>query len=207
MKNKLIIVAGCSGSGKTTVAKRIKDIFKQKDAQIICLDHFYKKSASAMPKLENGHPNFDHPKSFDWTLLKNCLKDLINDKTTLVPDYDYKIHHRKKYFDAIKPTKIIIFEGFLSLYDKEINDLAELKIFVDTDIKDCYKRRLERDQKERGRTAASVYQQWNESVVPMYNKFVKSKRWVADIVLPWDRENKKSIQYLISAIKSQIKVK
>ncbi len=207
MKNKLIIVAGCSGSGKTTVSKKIRNIFAKKDAQIICVDRFYKTHAHLMPTLRNGHPNFDHPDSIDWTLLRKCIKSLLEGKQVLVPNYNYKTHKREKKYELTKSTKILIFEGFLALYDKEINNIAEIKIFVDTDIKECFKRRVLRDQKERGRTLESIKTQWNESVVPMYNKYVKPMRWASDIVLPWDRENKKSIKYLISAIKSQIKVR
>lgn len=205
MKNKLIIVAGCSGSGKSTVAKQIKNSFRKNQAQIICIDRFYKKDATVMPKVRRtGHPNFDHPKAFDWTLLRRSLQALIDNKPTMVPVYDYTKHCRKAKRQLIKPTKIIIFEGFLSLFDERFSDMAELKIYVDTDIEECFKRRLERDQKHRGRTAASVKMQWNETVVPMYEKYVKPRRWKADIVLPWDRTNLKSIKYLITAIKTRL---
>lgn len=205
MKNKLIIVAGCSGSGKTTVAHAIRDIFKKNEAQIICMDHFYKKNGTCMPKVKNGHCNFDHPKSFDWPLLRKCLRSLLNNKETYIPQYDYTKHIRKEKPLLVVPTKLIIFEGFLSLYDKTFNSMAELKIFVDTNADECFKRRLKRDVIERGRTKQSVTIQWNESVLPMYNKYVKPCRWIADIILPWDKANKKSIEYLKQAIKTKIK--
>ncbi len=205
MKNKLIIIAGCSGSGKSTVAKKICNIFSKKDAQIICIDRFYKKNVALMPKLKNGHANFDHPKAFDWSLLRKCLKSLLCNKSIKVPQYDYAIHARKKHLQLIRPTKIIIFEGFLALYDKQFNNMAELKIFVDTDEQDCFKRRLKRDQIKRQRTVKSIKTQWNESVLPMYNKYVKPCRWVADLILPWDKINNKSIKYLTQGIKHQLK--
>lgn len=206
MKNKLIIVAGCSGSGKTTVSKSISDSFNKKDVQTICLDRFYKKTAKDMPKCEkSGHPNFDHPDAIDWTLLRKCLKNLLAGKTTKLPAYDYVRHVRKTKPDIVKPTKIIILEGVLSLYDKKINNLAELKIFVDTYIDECFARRAKRDQVERGRTLESIVLQWTESVKPMYDKYVKPNRWSADFLMPWDNKNKQSLKYLIAAIKTVLK--
>lgn len=203
MKNKLIIVAGCSGSGKSTVSQEIKSSFKAKDAQILCMDRFYKSSASQMPKVkESGNPNFDHPNAFDWPLLRKCMKDLIDNKTTKVPRYNYKIHKREKKWDIIKPTKVIIFEGVLTLYDDKINNLAELKIFVDTSMNESFIRRLHRDQKERKRSVESIVTQWTESVKPMYDTYVKPRRWVADFLIPWDKRNDNSIRYLIAAVKT-----
>lgn len=203
MKSKLIIVAGCSGSGKTTVSDTILHNFKKGDAQIICMDRFYKKNASCMPKVaKNGHPNFDHPDSIDWKLLYKCMSSLLQGKPTVFPIYDYVHHVRLNKGDLIKPSKIVIFEGILALLDDKFNNLASLKLFVDTSIEMCFKRRLERDQVERGRTARSIKQQWDESVIPMYNKFVKPRRWVADLLLPWDKPNPNSLKYLSAAIKS-----
>lgn len=204
MKNKLIIVAGCSGSGKSTVSSKIKQSFGQNKAQIICMDRFYKTNSAKMPKLSNGHVNFDHPDAFDWLLLRKCLKSLLNNKPTKVPVYDYATHQRKKESELVKPTKIIVFEGFLALYDKTFNDMAELKVYVDTSLEECFKRRLERDQKQRNRTTQSVKLQWNESVVPMFNKYVKPNINVADFLLPWEKTNTKSLNYLIAAIKAKM---
>ena len=206
MKNKLIIVAGCSGSGKTTVSKTIKDSFNKKDVQIICMDRFYKKSPKYMPKTEKSrHPNFDHPDSFDWPILRRCLKDLLNNKSTRLPVYDYIKHVRLDKTELAKPTKIIILEGVLALNDEKVNELAELKLFVDTHTDECFTRRLKRDQEERGRTIESIVLQWTESVKPMYDKYVKPIRWSSDFLIPWDKPNQHSLNYLIAAIKSVLK--
>lgn len=206
MKNKLIIVAGCSGSGKSSVSKRIKNSFKKSDAQIICMDRFYKAKASMMPKVaKSGDPNFDHPNAFDWPLLKKCLNDLLNNKSTRVPFYDYKTHSRLSRTELVKPTRIIIFEGVLTLFDDAINNMAELKVYVDTSMDECFIRRLNRDQKQRKRTVESIVRQWTESVKPMYDMYVKPRRWVSDFLIPWDKKNSNSIRYLIAAIKSELK--
>lgn len=205
MKNKLIIVAGCSGSGKTRVANKIKNSFKDK-AQILCLDRFYNENPKDIVKVKSsGNRNFDHPDSLDWTLFKKCLSSLLNNKKTFIPVYNYKVHKREDKWQLIKPTKIIILEGFLALYDDSINKLASLKIFVDTPIDLCFKRRLNRDQKERNRTVASVTKQWKESVLPMYNKYSKPQRDKSDFLLPWAKPNATSIKYLLTAIKQQLK--
>lgn len=206
MKNKLIIVAGCSGSGKTTVASKIQNSFGKRKAQIICLDRFYKSDAKYMIKVKStGSPNFDHPKSFDWPLLEKCLTSLLNNKPTSIPIYDYTTHKRKAKWELVKPTKIIILEGFLALHNTYSNKIATLKIYVNTSIKNCFNRRLARDQKQRGRTAASIKKQWNESVLPMYKKYVKPNRWKADFILPWNKPNTVSLNCLITAIKEQVK--
>lgn len=203
MKNKLIIVAGCSGSGKTTVSKTIRDSFKSTDAQIICMDRFYKANVNMMPKVKkSGNPNFDHPDSFDWPLLKQCLKNLLNNKPTNIPVYDYSTHKRKAKMELVKPTKIIIFEGFLALYDDRFNDMAELKIYVDTSLDECFVRRLHRDQTERKRTVESIVHQWTESVKPMYDAYVKPRRWISDFLIPWDKGNPNGVKYLIAGIKA-----
>ncbi|XQP55085.1 MAG: uridine kinase [Mycoplasmoidaceae bacterium] len=206
MKNKLIIVAGCSASGKTTVASKIKNSFSKGKAQIICLDRFYKQSAKAMPKVaKTGNANFDHPNAFDWKLFEKCLTSLLNNKPTLIPVYDYTTHKRKEKWTLVKPTPIIILEGVLVLYDDFANGTAALKIYVDTSLDTCFKRRLQRDQKDRARTVASIREQWNESVLPMFKKYVKAQRWIADFILPWDKPNRTSLNYLITAIKQQLK--
>lgn len=205
MKNKLIIVAGCSGSGKSTISHQIRDSFKPGQAQIICMDRFYKSSSSLMPKVKkSGNPNFDHPDSFDWPLLKKCLRSLLNNKETYVPFYDYKTHKRKGKMHLIQPTKIIIFEGVLALFDDEFNKMAELKLYVDTSMDECFIRRLHRDQTERKRSIESIVSQWTESVKPMYDAYVKPRRWVSDFLLPWDKPNPNSVKYLITAIKTHI---
>lgn len=197
------MVAGCSGSGKSHVSQAILHSFSKNEAQIICLDRFYKKNASLMPKVkESGNPNFDHPDSIDWPLLYKCLSNLLNGRKCVVPKYDYVHHKRLAKGELIQPTKVLILEGVLALYSAKCNRLAELKLFVDTSIDLCLSRRIERDTVERGRTTKSVLTQWNESVKPMYHKYVKPRRWVSDFLIPWDKPNKNSLKYLTAALKA-----
>ena len=202
MKNELIIVAGCSGSGKTTVAKKIYDNFKSGWAQIICLDRFYLKDKNKIPKLDkNGNINFDHPLAFDWHLLIKSLKNLLNNKSTIIPIYNYKISDREKHGELLKPTKFIILEGIMPLYNNEISSLAVLKVFVDTPLDECFIRRLLRDKNERGRSIQSIVDQWLYSVRPMYIQYVEPTKTKADLILPWHKLNEKGSKYLTEAIK------
>jgi len=208
MKNKLIIVAGCSGSGKSTVSKTILENFNPGDAQIICLDRFYKKTKNEMPKVrKNGPVNYDHPDAFDWSLLYKCLTNLLNNRVTTLPVYDYQIQTRLKEGEVFKPSKVIILEGILPLYDKRVNDLASLKVYVDTPLDECFIRRLLRDQGERGRSINSIVKQWQEAVRPMYNAYVEPLKNLADLILPWDRININGLEFLTTAIKETFKSK
>lgn len=202
MKNKLIIVAGCSGSGKTTIAKKIFDSFKPGWAQIICLDRFYLKDKNKIPKLnKKGDINFDHPLAFDWQLVTKSLTNLLNNKSATIPVYNYKISDREKQGIIVKPTKFIILEGIMPLFDNKISSLAVLKVFVDTPLDECFIRRLLRDKNERGRSIQSIVNQWLESVRPMYIQYVEPTKAKADLILPWHKLNVNGLKYLTAAIK------
>lgn len=202
MKNKLIIVAGCSGSGKTTVAKTILENFEAGEAQILCIDRYYLKDKSHMPRTSSGKINYDHPDAFDWTLLRKDIKSLLSNKPTVCPVYDYQIQQRSKKGDLIKPSKYIILEGIMPLYDRQLNSLAELKIFVDTPLDECFIRRLMRDQEERGRSINSIAKQWQDAVRPMYLDYVEPTKRYADIILPWEKINMTGLDVLTNAIKN-----
>jgi len=206
MKNKLVIVAGSSGSGKSTIAKTILESVKAGNAQIICLDRFYLKDKKSMPKVESSDAiNYDHPDSFEWKLVIKCLKELLENKSTILPSYDYVVQARKTKGDKIKPTKLIILEGTLPLVNNELRKLADLKIYVDTPLDECFIRRLQRDNVERGRSVKSVIKQWKEAVKPMYVQYVEPSKVHADLVLPWEKVNISGIEVLTRAIRSVVK--
>ena len=202
MKNKLIVVAGCSGSGKTTIAKKILDSFKPGYAQIICLDRFYLKDKNKIPKLnEKGDINFDHPLAFDWHLVIKSIRNLLNDKSTMIPTYNYKISNREKHGQLVKPTRFIILEGIMPLFDNKISSLAVLKVFVDAPLDECFIRRLLRDMNERGRSIQAIVNQWLGSVRPMYTQYVEPTKTKADLILPWHKLNVNGLKHLIEAIR------
>lgn len=207
MKNKLIIVAGCSGSGKTTIAGKILNCFNKGQAQVICLDRFYFGRCPKVPFVkQTGQYNFDHPSSLDWKYLYKSLSDLLKNKATQLPCYDYTISKRKEEVEQAKPSKIIILEGTLPLYNKRVRDLAALKIFVDTPIDTCFARRVKRDQKERGRKLDQITKRWKTTVKPMYEKFVVPTKNMADLILPWnDGDNQAGLDLVLTAIRKLVK--
>lgn len=203
MRNKLIILAGSSGSGKTTIAKKMAEKFKKSQVQIICLDHFYKPD-NILKKMFNSQPNHDHPLSFDWKLLKSVIKKLLSGQSTSIPVYDYITNTRTTRSIRIKPSKILILEGTLALYDKAIRNWASLKVFVDTPLDECFIRRLERDVIERNRTRQSVIKKWHQTVRPMFFEFVWRESEMADIILPWYQNNPRGLKTLFSAMQTII---
>jgi uridine kinase len=155
-KAMLIIVCGGTGSGKTTVAQEIQKILPPTiSTQIISMDAFYKKREYMDEDIYFKH-NFDHPNAFDWPLMLESLQKMLEKKPTDIPIYDFSKSERTDKVETIPSRDVIIFEGILSLYDAKINELADIKIFVDTPDDERFIRRLLRDKNERGRTDENI---------------------------------------------------
>ena len=151
---------------------------------------------------EREKNNFDDPKSIDFDLLLNQLAQVENNKSIKVPMYDYKTHTRKDdEFKLIEDVNVILLEGIFALYDKKIRDLMSMKIFVDTPSDIRILRRVKRDVNKRGRTIESVIEQYNNTVRPMYIKFVKPTKDYADLIVPYGGKNKISIDTIVTNIK------
>ena len=207
-KNTLLIcVCGGSGSGKTTVSKEIKKILpKNISSQWICLDNFYRKDlAKTVQNSSHTNINFDHPNAFDWDLAFETIKKLMNAETAQMPVYDYVNSRRSDKVTIVNPVDVIIFEGILTLYDPRINELASIKIFVDTPDDERFIRRLLRDKNERGRNDDNVISQWRNVVRPMFKTFIAPQKANADIVIPWYRMNTIAIHAINGAIQELIK--
>jgi len=206
MKSVLIVVAGGTASGKTTVVKKIHERLKSKDVQVINFDDYY-KDLSYLPIEVRSKVNFDHPDSLDNDLLFSQLKELINGNEIEKPLYDFKTHTRKKETEIIKPSKVIIVEGILSLYDKRIRDIANIKIFVESDDDIRFIRRLRRDMTERGRSLDSVIDQYLTTVKPMYYEFIKPTKRYADIIIPNDNNHEVAVDIVMAKVKEIINKK
>ena len=180
-KNYVIGIAGGTASGKTTLASKIEEKFKD-DIVIITYDNYY-KSLDYLPEKLRSNVNFDHPDSLDTDLLLSNIIDLMNNKTIESPIYDFKSHTRCKKGKIINPKKVIIIEGILAFYNVSLNDLMDLKIFVDEDSDVRLIRRINRDLKERGRDLDSILKQYSETVKPMHDLFVEPSKKNADITL------------------------
>lgn len=203
MQDVMVIgIAGGSGSGKTTLAQNIREAFNDK-VTILCHDYYY-KSNEGIPLEERIKLNYDHPDSFDTDLLIYQLKSLKESSTIYHPVYSFVEHTRLNETIEVKPTKVIIVEGILIFENKELCDLMDIKVFVDTDGDVRIIRRLLRDVKERGRDLDSVINQYLSTVKPMHEEFVDPSKRRADIIIPEGGSNAVALSMLLDRIQNFI---
>ena len=202
MKPLIIGITGGTGSGKTTVARRIYEGLKGVNVVVIQQDAYY-IDLSHLPLEERKKINFDHPSAFDNALLIENLKKLIRGEEIEKPIYSFTDYTRMKETEKVFPQEIIILEGILVLAEKKIRDLLDIKIYVDADEDERFIRRLIRDTKERGRTMESVIEQYLNVVKPMFLQFVEPSKRYADIVIPQGGLNDVAIDIIVSKIKSR----
>ncbi|MBI4547499.1 MAG: uridine kinase [Ignavibacteriae bacterium] len=205
MKAPLVIgIAGGSASGKTTVTRKILD--RLEIGKVVVLRHdFYYKDISAFDGIPPEQINFDHPNALETSLLVEHLNSLRQWKPVQQPLYDYTTYHRLKEPMCVEPKNVIIVEGILIFVEKELRNLMDIKIFVDTDADERLLRRLKRDLLERSRSLESVMKQYVETVKPMHLEFVEpSKRW-ADIIIPEGGENEVAIDMVVTKIKEMLR--
>ena len=195
----LIGIAGGTGSGKTSIANYLLKKFGSDQLIVIEQDSYYKNN-SALSIDERNQQNFDHPDAIDIELFNKQLVSLLSGKSVEIPIYDFSIHNRRNQRQFVKPCRIIVIEGILTLYFESLRKLMNIKVFVDTPDNIRFKRRLSRDVKERGRTIKSVTNQYEKTVKPMYNQFVKPSRDLADIIITDGVQNKEAIDALMSNI-------
>ena len=192
----LIGIAGGTGSGKTSIANYLLKKFGSEQLIVIEQDSYYKNN-SALSIDERNQQNFDHPDAIDIELFNKQLVSLLGGKSVEIPIYDFSIHNRRNQRQFVKPCRIIVIEGILTLYFESLRKLMSIKVFVDTPDNIRFKRRLSRDVKERGRTIKSVTNQYEKTVKPMYDQFVKPSRDLADIIITDGVQNKEAIDVLM----------
>lgn len=204
MKKVIVIgIAGGTGSGKSTMIKKIKEEFNE---QITVLSHdYYYKAHDDMAFEDRQHLNYDHPNSFDTDLMVKHVKDLIKWKNIKRPVYDYTIHNRTSETVEVKPSSVIIIEGILIFENKELRDLCDIKVFIDTDKDVRILRRIARDVNERGRTLESVISQYLTTVKLMHEEFVEPSKRFADIIVPEGGYNLVALEMLNQRIYSLLK--
>jgi len=203
MNNIMVIgIAGGTGSGKTTLTQRIKDAFQD---NVVMLSHdYYYKSNDGLTFEERQGLNYDHPNAFDTDLLIEHLKQLKEGQTIAHPVYSFVEHTRLDEWVETKPAKVILVEGILIFENKELCDLMDIKVFVDTDADLRIIRRLLRDVKERGRDLDSVVNQYIGTVKPMHEQFVDPSKKRADIIIPEGGFNSVALSMLLERIKNFI---
>jgi len=196
---KIIAIAGGSGAGKTTLANEIVKVLGTEKCSLISQDNYY-RDLSEKFDFDGGAINFDHPNMLEFSLLKNHLVQLKQRKVVNIPCYDFSTHSRKQNTEQILPKELIIVDGILILNSKELSELFDLKIFIETSDETRYKRRLNRDIKERERTQEGVFTQWNKQVLPMHKEFVENSANHADIILSGEINFKESVNKILMKI-------
>ena len=203
--NKVIVigVAGGTGSGKSTLVKRLQEAFREEDVATLCHDFYYK----AHPELtyeERTRLNYDHPQAFDTDMMVEHIKALKNNVPIAHPVYSFVDHNRTAETVPVKPSKVIIVDGILIFEHKELRDLMDIKVYVDTDADVRLARRILRDVRQRGRSMESVIDQYITTVKPMHEEFVEPSKRYADVIIPEGGFNSVAVQMLIQSIRSLI---
>lgn len=203
MSDVIVIgIAGGTGSGKTTITKKLIKKFGS-DVSVIQHDNYY-KAHHDMSYEERSQLNYDHPNAFDTELLVQAVRDLKAGKSIQCPVYDYSIHDRSDDTITINPTRVIIVEGILIFADKELCDLMDIKIFVDADADVRILRRIKRDVRDRGRSLESVMNQYLTTVKPMHEQFVEPSKRNADIIIPQGGHNKVAMDMVINRVRAHL---
>jgi len=195
----IIGIAGGTGSGKTTVVKKITSLFRQGEVVVIPQDSYYKDN-SHLPLEERLELNFDHPDSIDFKLLVQHLKDLKNGLPIEQPIYSYLTCTRSEETVRINPCHVVIVEGILILTNAELRKQLNIKIFVDADADDRLGRVIYRDMLERGRSIDKVLDRYDKTVKPMHLQFIEPTKRYADVIIPQGGHNQVAIDMLSDTI-------
>ena len=200
----LIGIAGGTGSGKTSVTSAIAAEFGRDSLLVVQHDSYYRDIGE-----HGGVPasqiNFDHPRALETPLLIEHLSRLKAGEIVDQPVYDFSTHTREARTVRLEPRDVVIVDGILVLAERELRDLLDIKIFVDTDADERFIRRLRRDINERGRTLESVVDQYLSTVKPMHLEFVEpSKRW-ADVIIPGGAENTVAVGMVVTMIRQRVR--
>ncbi|MBQ6335186.1 MAG: uridine kinase [Erysipelotrichaceae bacterium] len=198
----VIGIAGGTCSGKSSIASLLIDEFRYTKSIAIIKEDDYYKDQSHLPMEERAKTNYDHPLAFDFDLMYEHLQKLIAGETIEKPTYDYTVHNRSNINEIVHPSDVLIIEGLFALYTKEIRDLEDIKIFVDTPADIRFIRRLKRDVKERARTIDSITEQYLTTVKPMHDQFLEPTKQYADIIIPQGKSNTVAIDLLQTKIRS-----
>lgn len=191
----IIGIAGGTGSGKTTVVKKIMESLPINAVVLLPQDSYYKDSSHVPIELRQNI-NFDHPDAFDWELLSEHIFRLKKGDSIEQPVYSFITSTRQSETIHIEPQEVVIIEGILALSDKKLRDLMDLKIFVDADPDERLIRVIQRDIVERGRTATAVMERYIQVLKPMHEEFIEPCKRYADLIIPQGGNNEKAIEIL-----------
>ncbi len=200
----IIGIAGGTGSGKTTVLRKIMERLPEGQVSFISQDSYYKDS-SHIPLEDRQKINFDEPQAFDWNLLLEHLKMLKQGKSIEMPTYSYLTCTRQKETVHMDPHDVVLIEGILVLSDARLRKMMDIKVFVDADGDDRLIRVISRDCIERGRTAQEVIDRYQRVLKPMHLQHIEPTKRYADIIVPEGGHNEVAINLLTDYIKTHFK--
>ncbi|HOI85884.1 MAG TPA: uridine kinase [Acholeplasmataceae bacterium] len=202
-KPLLILVAGGSASGKSTVVQEILERAGLEDVLIIKHDDYY-QDQTHLPLEVRYLTNYDHPSSLDNHLLYDHLVKLLSGEAIDKPTYDFVNHTRSQIVEHVEPKPIIIIEGILILENEKIRELSDMNLFVELDDDTRFIRRMLRDMRERGRSLESIITQYEKTVKPMFHKYIKPTKRFADVIIPNDRKHDIAVDLIVTKIKQCI---
>ena len=199
----IIGIAGGTGSGKTTVVNKIVNTLPDNTVAVIPQDSYYNAQWDVPEELRKK-TNFDHPDAFEWPLLAHQIEELRNGRAIEQPTYSYLTCTRQKETVHVEPHDVIIVEGIMALYDKQLRDLMDLKIFVDAEPDERLLRVIERDIAERGHSLEMLIDKYRNVLKPMHDEFIEPTKQYADIIIPNGGENARAVSmmqmYILSAL-------
>lgn len=199
----IIGIAGGTGSGKTTVVRKIIESLPAGEVVLLPQDSYYKDS-SHVPVERRQSINFDHPDAFDWPLLREHLAALRQNIAIEQPTYDYITSSRLPQTLHIEPREVVIIEGIMALYDPALRSMMDLKVFVDADPDERLIRVIQRDMLERGRTAQAVMDRYVRVLKPMHEQFIEPCKRHADLIVPQGGSNQVAIDILTMYVRTHI---
>lgn len=199
----IVGIAGGTGSGKTTVVRKVKEALHQRDVIVLPQDAYYRDNKHL--KLEERQKiNFDHPDSLEFTLLSEHIRSLCKGESIEMPKYSYITCLRSDETVHIKPARVIIIEGILILSDPELRKLMDIKAYVDADPDDRLVRVIERDIAERGRDISHVIKRYYDTVKPSHLQFIEPSKRYADIIIPGGGQNEVAIRMLVDTMERHL---
>ena len=201
--SKIILIGGGSASGKTFVLRKVLEKIPADNITVISIDDYY-KDFSVLPMEERTKVNFDHPKAFDWKLMNEQIKALKNGQTIEKPVYDFTIHGRSPKTEKVVPKELIVIEGIMALVNKDLRAMGDLKVYINCSRERRLVRRIDRDQKERGRSYESIIEQYFSTVLPMYEEIIAPSQYYADLIINNEGYNNRSIDVLVSVIQNML---
>jgi uridine kinase len=203
MKPLLIGIAGGSGSGKSTVARKLADALREASVVFLDMDAYY-RNLTHLTLEERRVVNWDHPDAFDLDLLAEHLDALANGRAIRKPIYDFVTHTRRPECEIIEPADVIVIDGILLFAEARVRDLCDVKVFVDADADIRVLRRIRRDMRDRGRPLEEIIDQYLSTVQPMHLQFVEPSKRYADVIVPRGGRNAVAIEMIVAKIQGRL---